>query len=65
VVTVLADAAQRADDIDEAAAKAAKEKAEHEIANKSADIDYARAAAELAEAMAQIRAVQALRKRGK
>jgi F-type H+-transporting ATPase subunit epsilon len=65
VVTVLADTALRADDIDEAAALAAKEKAEHEIANKSAEVDYARATAELAEAIAQIRAIQALRKRAK
>jgi F-type H+-transporting ATPase subunit epsilon len=65
VVTVLADTALRADDIDEAAVMAAKEKAEQAIANKSAEIDYARATAELAEALAQIRAIQALRKRGK
>jgi F-type H+-transporting ATPase subunit epsilon len=65
VVTVLADTALRADDIDEAAAMAAKEKAEQAIANKSAEIDYAKATAELAEALAQIRAIQALRKRAK
>jgi F-type H+-transporting ATPase subunit epsilon len=64
-VTVLADTALRADDIDEAAALAAKEKAEQTIANKSAEIDYARATSELAEAIAQIRAIQALRKRSK
>jgi F-type H+-transporting ATPase subunit epsilon len=64
-VTVLADTALRADDIDEAAAIAAKEKAEQAIANKSAEIDYARATSELAEAIAQIRAIQALRKRAK
>ena len=64
-VTVLADTALRADDIDEAAAIAAKEKAEQAIANKSAEIDYARATSELAEAIAQIRAIQALRKRSK
>jgi F-type H+-transporting ATPase subunit epsilon len=65
VVTVLADTAARADDIDEAAALAAKEKAEQAIANKSTETDYARATSELAEAIAQIRAIQALRKRGK
>ena len=65
VVTVLADTALRADDIDEAAALEAKEKAEQAIANKSAEIDMARATAELAEAIAQIRAIQNIRKRAK
>jgi F-type H+-transporting ATPase subunit epsilon len=65
VVTVLADTALRASDIDEAAAVAAKESAEQAIANKSADLDLARATAELAEAVAQIRAIQNLRKRAK
>jgi F-type H+-transporting ATPase subunit epsilon len=63
VVTVLADTAARAADIDEAAAIAAKERAEQAIANKSAEIDFARANIELAEALAQIRAIQALRKK--
>ncbi|MES2217598.1 MAG: F0F1 ATP synthase subunit epsilon [Pseudomonadota bacterium] len=65
VVTVLADTAARAADIDEAAAIAAKEKAEQAIANKSTEIDFARANIELAEAIAQIRAIQALKKRAK
>jgi F-type H+-transporting ATPase subunit epsilon len=65
VVTVLADTAARAADIDEAAAIAAKEKAEQAIANKSAEIDFARANIELAEAIAQIRAIQALRKKAR
>ncbi len=65
VVTVLADTALRAADLDEAAAVSAKEKAERDIANKSSDIDYARATAELAEALAQIRAIQAIRKKAK
>jgi F-type H+-transporting ATPase subunit epsilon len=65
VVTVLADTAMRAADIDEAAALQAKEKAEQAIANKSTEVDYARATAELAESIAQIRAIQALRKRAK
>jgi F-type H+-transporting ATPase subunit epsilon len=62
IVTVLADTALRANDIDEAAAIAAKEKAEHDLSNKSADIDYARATAELAEALARLRAIKALRR---
>lgn len=65
VVTVLADTALRASDIDEAAVIAAKEAAEQAIANKSAELDLARATVELAEAVAQIRAIQNLRKRSK
>lgn len=61
-VIVLADAAERADAIDEAAALAAKAKALEAIANKNAEIDYSAAAAELARAVAQIRAIQKIRK---
>lgn len=61
-VTVLADAVERADSIDEAAALAAKAKAEEAIANKGAEIDYSLAATELARAVAQIRALQKVRK---
>ncbi|MEM7408273.1 MAG: F0F1 ATP synthase subunit epsilon [Pseudomonadota bacterium] len=63
VVTVLSDIGLRADDIDEAAAVAAKEEAERALADRSASIDYAKAQAELAEAVAQIAAVQRLRKK--
>ena len=61
-VTVLADAVQRADSIDEAAALAAKARAEEAIANKDAVLDYSVAATELARAVAQLRAIQKLRK---
>lgn len=61
-VTVLADAVERADHLDEAAALAAKAQAEAAMANKSGDIDYSMAAAELARAVAQIRAIQKVRK---
>lgn len=61
-VTVLADAVERAENIDEAAAIAAKARAEEAIANKSADLDYSVAVAELAMAAAQIRVLQKLRK---
>ncbi|MCP0914886.1 MULTISPECIES: F0F1 ATP synthase subunit epsilon [Legionella] len=64
-VTVLADAVERADSLDEAAALAAKARAEEAIANKDADIDYSVAAAELARAVAQIRAIQKVRKKMK
>jgi len=62
VVTILADTAMRAKDIDEAAALKAKEHAEQELAGKNSEIDYARATAELAEAVAQLRTLERLRK---
>ncbi len=62
VVTVLADTVVRADDIDEAAALEAKALAEQTLANKSSEIDFAKATAELAEAIAQIRAIQRMKK---
>lgn len=65
VVTVLADTAVRARDLDEAAALKSKERAEEALKNRQADIDYARAQAELAEALAQLRAIQKLRERAK
>ena len=62
-VTVLADAVERADNLDEAAALAAKARAEEMIANKDAELDYTVAAVELARAVAQLRAIQKLRKK--
>ncbi len=59
-VTVLSDTAVRADDIDEAAALEAQKQAEQALKDSKADIDYARAKAELAQAAAQL---QALKKR--
>lgn len=61
VVTVLADTAMRAKDLDESAALKAKERAEEALKNRQANIDYAKAQIELAEAMAQLRAIQKLR----
>lgn len=63
VVTILADTAIRAKDIDEAAALEAKRHAEEALADKSGKIDYAKAQAELAEAVNQLRALDRLRKR--
>ncbi len=63
VITVLADTAVRADDIDEAAAKEAQEKARQSLANQSSEIDYSTALAELAEAAARIRTIQQIRKK--
>jgi len=62
-VTILADTAQRAGDIDEAAALEAKDRAEKLLADQKGEIDYAAASAELAEAMAQLQAISRLRKK--
>ncbi|MFO7858192.1 MAG: F0F1 ATP synthase subunit epsilon [Ectothiorhodospiraceae bacterium] len=64
VVTILADTAVRAHDIDEAAAKEAQRRAEEALRDRESDVDYARAQTELAAAAAQLRALQNLRKRG-
>jgi len=61
VVTVLADTATRAKDLDEAAAIEAKEKAEQAMQDKTSEFEYARAQSELAEAVAQIEAIKKLR----
>ncbi len=62
VVTVLADTAIRGADLDEARALEAKQAAEEAMKNRTADLDLAQAQAELAEAIAQLRAIQQLRK---
>lgn len=63
VVTILADSVARAQDLDEAAAKEAKERAEKVLAGKRTEFEYSKATAELAEAVAQLRAIQKLRKK--
>ena len=63
LITVLADTAVRGHDLDEAKAIAAKEAAMEAMKNRSSDMDYAKAQAELAEALAQIQAIEWLRKR--
>lgn len=63
LVTVLADTAVRADDIDEAAALRAKEEAERELQAHDEKMDIAAAEAKLKEALAQLRAVEHLRRR--
>lgn len=62
LVTVLADTAVRGADLDEAKAIQAKEAAEEAMNNRTSDIDYAKAQAEFAEAIAQIQMIQKLRK---
>jgi F-type H+-transporting ATPase subunit epsilon len=64
LVTVLADTAIRAKDIDEAAAIEAKQKAEEALQDKSGKMDYATAQAQLAEAIMQLQTLERLRKRG-
>ncbi|WP_019528662.1 F0F1 ATP synthase subunit epsilon [Dasania marina] len=63
VVSVLADTAIRANDLDEAAAAEAQKEAEHALANQSGDFDYGRAASQLAAAAAQLRTIQQIRKK--
>jgi len=62
VVTVLADTAIRAKDLDEAAALKAKQEAEEALADRSGKIELAEAQAELARAVAQLKAIEQLRK---
>ena len=63
-VTVLADTAIRGKDLDEAKALEAKKNAEEAMATRKSELDYARAQAEMAEAIAQLAAIDKLRKRG-
>ena len=65
VVTVLADTATRAADLDEAAVLEAKARAEKVRSAKKADIEYSGAMSELAETAAQLRAIEQLRKKAK
>ncbi len=62
LVTILADTALRARDLDEAEAEKAKRRAEDALENQQSDFEYARAKAELAEAVAQLRTIQKIRK---
>lgn len=62
VVTILADTAIRGADLDEARSLEAKRAAEEAMKNRTSDMDYAQAQAELAEAVAQLHAIQKLRK---
>lgn len=63
VVTILADSAVRGRDLDEAKAQEAKQRAEDAMRDRTASIEYARAQAELAQSVAQLQAIQKLRKR--
>jgi len=65
VVTVLADTAIRAADLDEAQALEAKERAEKMLQDKTADLDYAKAQIELAQSIAELRTIKSLREKVK
>jgi F-type H+-transporting ATPase subunit epsilon len=65
VVTVLADTAIRAKDLDESAANRAKEQAERLLANRTDAMEVAQAQIELAQAIAQLQAIERLRKQAK
>lgn len=62
IVSVLADTAARAHDIDEAAAEEARKEALRSLNEQKSDLDYGRASAELAEALAQLRTLEKLRR---
>lgn len=63
LITILADTALRAHDMSEAAALEAKKQAEQMMTDQSSDIDHAMAAAQLAEAAAQLRTLSRIRKK--
>lgn len=63
VITVLADTAIRGADLDQAKAEEAKRAAEEAMKNHDSDMDYAKAQAELAEAVAQLQAIERLRRK--
>lgn len=62
MITVLADTAIRAHDLDEAKALDAKKRAEEALVNRNSEMDYATAEAELAQAVAQLHAIARLKK---
>lgn len=63
IVTILADTAERAEDLDEASAEQARQAAERAMKENAADFDFSLAAAQLAEAHAQLRTLDELRRR--
>ena len=63
VVTILSDTALRASDLDESAALEAKQRAEEALRDQEAEIDFAKAEAALAEAIAQLKLIEKMRKK--
>jgi len=64
-ISILADSALRADDLDEAAALEAVKQAQQHLHNQSGEFDYSRAASQLAEAAAQLRTIEEIRRKAK
>jgi F-type H+-transporting ATPase subunit epsilon len=62
LITLLADTAIRAHDLDEAKAIEAKRRAEEALKDRSSDVGYASAEAELAQAVAQLQAIKKMRR---
>lgn len=65
IVTILADTAERAEELDEAAAQEAKKIAQSKISAKTSEIEYSQALADLAQAAAQLRAISKLRSKAR
>ncbi|MGB5065264.1 MAG: F0F1 ATP synthase subunit epsilon [Candidatus Competibacter sp.] len=65
LVTILSDTAERARDLDEAAAQSAKQRAEQVIADSRSEFEFARAKVELAEAIAQLQTIAKMRRQRK
>jgi F-type H+-transporting ATPase subunit epsilon len=65
ITTVLADTAIRAKDVDERQALESKNRAEQLLLGRTKDFDYAQAQSQLAEAIAQLKALKKLRDRGR
>lgn len=63
IVSILADTALRADDVDAAAAEEARREAQQALANQTGEFDYGRASAQLAEAAAQLATLRKLKNR--
>ena len=65
LVTILADAGDRAGDLDEAAALEAKRQAEQELQNRGAELEYSEALSRLGDAVARLRTIEELRRRAR
>jgi F-type H+-transporting ATPase subunit epsilon len=65
LITILADAAERAEDVDQAAAEEARQRALEILEGKNSDLDYSRASAQLAQATARLRTIEELKRAAK
>jgi F-type H+-transporting ATPase subunit epsilon len=63
VITILADTAVRAEDMDSAAAEEARQQAKEALEGHDTEMDYSLAATQLAEAVAQLRTIEQLKKK--